>query len=105
MNAIERIIRLGSCKRLVAELVRDLPVLAAMSSASTLVHQLKLAVGKTGTEIAALSIRPFHFNPPRHPMKRSTFRKPVAPHALPGIVSGGPAPLFTEIVNGSPFRG
>ena len=33
----------------------------------------------------------FHFNPPRHPLKRSTFRKPLAPYALPGIVSGGPS--------------
>ena len=39
---------------------------------------------------ASHSRRAFHFNPPRHPLKRSPFRKSLAPPALPEIVSGGP---------------
>jgi hypothetical protein len=39
----------------------------------------------------SLTISAFHFTPPRHPLKRSSFRKPLTPHALPGIVSGVPS--------------
>jgi hypothetical protein len=35
-------------------------------------------------------ISAFHFTPPRHPLKRSPFRKPLAPPALQEIVSRGP---------------